>query len=106
MFLIIGLVRRGRLTGRNDPLDPHALSREQVRKKLRVGTTGKVIKEIHQASSSVEIGGLARSKRRPHKRHAGHRQAPIAAIGYYPFKNRRWFILEKMREELCEKPPV
>jgi hypothetical protein len=48
MFLIIGLVHRGGLTGRNDPLDPHALSREQIREKLRVCTTGKVIEEIDQ----------------------------------------------------------
>jgi hypothetical protein len=48
MFLMTGFVRRGGLTGRNDPLDPHALSREQIREKLRVGTMGKVIEEIDQ----------------------------------------------------------
>jgi hypothetical protein len=48
MFVIIGLVHRGGRTGRNDPLDPHALSREQIREKLRVCTTGKVIEEIDQ----------------------------------------------------------
>jgi hypothetical protein len=51
-------------------------------------------------------GGRAGSKRGPHERHAGHRQSPIAAIGYYPFKNRRWFFLERMLEEFREKPPV
>ena len=46
MLLMIGFVRRGGLTGGHDPLDPHALSREQIREKLRVGMTGKAIEEI------------------------------------------------------------
>jgi hypothetical protein len=46
MWLIVGFVRRGGLTGGHDPLDPHALAREQIREKLRVGMTGKVVEEI------------------------------------------------------------
>src|SRR5438132_3888902 len=46
MFLIIGFVRRRELSGRNDALDPHALSREQFRKKLGVCPTGKIIEQI------------------------------------------------------------
>jgi hypothetical protein len=49
MFLIIGFVRWGELSGRNDPLDSYALSREQIGKKLRVRTTGKVIEQIDHA---------------------------------------------------------
>ena len=46
VFLSVGFVRRRGLTGRDDPLDPHAPSREQLREELLVRLTGKVVEEI------------------------------------------------------------
>jgi len=68
VFLIIGFVRRGELSGRNDPLDPHAPSREQFRKKLDVGATGEVIEQIDhelypRSKQAVDSACLPRASR-------------------------------------------
>ena len=46
MLLVVGFVRRRALAGRDNPLDPDAFSREQLRDELLVCLKGKVVEEI------------------------------------------------------------
>ena len=46
IFLIVGFVRWRGLAGRDDPLDSHAPSREQLREELLVCLTWKFVKDI------------------------------------------------------------
>jgi hypothetical protein len=53
VFLIVGFVRWRGLAGRDDPLDPHPPSREQLREELLVRLTGKVVEEIDHSCTLV-----------------------------------------------------
>ena len=54
MFLIIRLVRRRRLAGRDDPLDAHALARKHVGEDLLVGARRQVAEKIdHEVVSGL-----------------------------------------------------
>ena len=54
MFLIVGLVRWRGLAGRDNPHDPHALSREQLSEELLVCLTGEVVEEIDHSWSLAQ----------------------------------------------------
>src|SRR5262245_21151885 len=53
VFLIIRLVRRCRLTGRDDPLDAHALARKQLGEYLLIGGRRQVAEKIDHEAVSV-----------------------------------------------------
>jgi len=55
-FTIVGFVRWRGLAGRDDSLDSHSLSSEQLREELLVCLTGKVVEEIDHSFT------LARSR--------------------------------------------
>ena len=55
VFLIVGFVRRRGLAGRDDPLDSHALSPEQLREELLVRLTGKVVEEIDHSCTLAQL---------------------------------------------------
>src|SRR5580704_516496 len=56
VFLIIGFVHRRGLASRDDPLDSHTLSPEQLRKDLLIRLRREVIEKIHHSRT------LARDK--------------------------------------------
>lgn len=49
MSLTIRSIRRGQLTGRDNALDPHALSQKHFRENLAVCMSRQVIEKIHHA---------------------------------------------------------
>ena len=54
MVLTIGFIRRRALTGRHDPLDPHARQRQHLAEDLPVRARRKIIEEIDHALIQVE----------------------------------------------------
>jgi hypothetical protein len=82
VFLIVRFVHWRGLTGRDDPLDPHAPSREQLREELLVRLTGKVVEEIdHSCTLSRDTQSIQLSQVSAQTtRFAGRVLVQIAAI--------------------------
>src|SRR5262249_41324107 len=65
MLLTKGFVRRRALAGRDDPLDPQPLARQQLGEGLLIGALREVIEEIDHASAPV-CGTIDRATSRAH----------------------------------------